>query len=184
MMPAKVYTLKKDLKTIIVKSNERLLQTLKGYSPGPKKIRVNWPTVNIRRRSGAVTKSLQSIKPTKSSRNTKLRSPTDPFSVTPKQRKCINSNLRYLKENFEDTDQQNTLKTPSESIKSGSRNIKELVNQEYENYIEGTRLQGLGLRSSTPNSSGLRRSKLKNWLCDSPVDLNIFWKDKKNYLRV
>lgn len=184
MTSVKVYTLKKDLKTIIVKSNEKFLQTLKGHSPASKKIRVNWPTINIRRRSGAVTKSLQSIRLTKSSNNTKTKSPTDPFSVPTIQRKCLNSNLRYLKENFDDTDQQNTLKTPSESVKSVSRNVKELVNQEYEKYIEGAWCQGVGLRSSTPIISGLGRRKVKNWLCDSPLDLNVFWKDKKNYLRV
>lgn len=183
-MSAKTYLLKKDLKTFIVKSTEKSLKKFKCFSPSPPRKGPYYPATGQKKGLSIVTKSLQSIKSKRISKDSKSKSPISTRALSSTKKHLLTSNLRYLGENFEEDEELNVLKTPSESIKSRGKNLEELINDEYQQYIEGACSISKIIRSDVhSNVVYLKRRKDQNALFESPLDLNCFWKDKKKFLR-
>lgn len=177
-MASKTYLLKKDLKTFIIKSNEKFIKTFKCYSPSPQRSNPYHPVTDNKKRLGIVTKSLQSIKSKR--RDYRFRSPTSTHPITSNRRHLLISNLRYLLEDYEEDEEHNILETPSESIKSRGKGLEETINCEYKEYIEGICKKSKIVRSDAFGNIGqLKKRKSKNALCDSPLDLSCFWKARR-----
>lgn len=180
-MSLKKYTLKKDLKPIVLISFEKfppLCQTpvLKRLSPKPR-FRSKDNT------SRSVAKSLQTLKNLQKakSRNLTSKSPPIYFNSSINQSKTPLVNIRYIKDNFEEADDLNAIQTPSESIKNNSKGLEEGIKAEYEKYMEEF-LRWRKNDEGTCEEKGKKKFKKKrmNKLCKSP-DVNFFLRVKRAF---
>lgn len=161
-MQSKKYTLKKDIKTIVVKMPKQL--PIITASP---KTKINFefykasPLLSCKSPTKSkISRSLNPLNRIKKTRTKSLvrKSPFDSSLLASVPRNPINYNIRYLKNDSIQLDEKNTIETPSDSLKPSSQynQLPNLIAMEYENYLLCNsflpEIPSKKKRSMTPNS--------------------------------
>ena len=180
-MSLKKYTLKKDIKPIVLISFKKfppLCQTpvLRRLSP---KTKIRSKNNTIR----SVAKSLQTLKNLQKVRSRNLTSKSPPIylnsSIT--HSKTPQANIRYIKDSFAEADDLNAIETPSETMRTGSKGLEEGMKAEYERYLEEFLRWRKNDEDDTKEKGGnIFKNKRMNKLCQSP-DVNFFLRVKRAF---
>jgi hypothetical protein len=184
-MSCKKYVLKKDLKTVVVKSKDKLPSVLNSPTTKPNFTK-NCPLsfFPIIKKPQRVAKSLQTLKgmnkrrfKSNDRRNLDMSLPNAFYQVT------LTTNLRYMKANPEEFEGKNAIITPSDSIKSKKDSMRGTIENEYQNYINlplNNSKKPDVLRSITPDTfKNLHQGREQHILAQTPPDFRCFWKSKR-----
>ncbi|OMJ66314.1 hypothetical protein SteCoe_36878 [Stentor coeruleus] len=158
-MQSKKYTLKKDIKTIVVKMPKQLpIITTSPKTKMNNELYKASPLLSCK--SPSRGKSLNPLSRIKKTRTKSLirRIPFDSSLLSSVPRNPINYNIRYLKEDSMQLDEKNTIETPSDSLKPSTQDnrLQNHIATEYESYLLYNSFHPTNIstkkRSMTPNS--------------------------------